>query len=966
MAETANMKLYVTPSSDMSTSLMTWVQNMAASDKRSNMVKIDEAYAEMAARIEEVAADPGMSFDELQYDDNNYLHILKDGVDVVSPVFIQGGGGGSTSPTGAIMKLLNTTGATTIPIALGYDCTVTYRFSSVDDEDKTPTGDGEAVYTLDGVPLLNTTIPQGDRSYTIKSTHLPEGDHTFSVTVTDNYGTVRMLSWKITVKAISLTCQLDDTVIYNVADYAEGLTVRYAPIGSGVNKTTYFELDGKVVHTAETTSTNVLQSYVLPAQAHGSHSLKMWTKAIVGGVTITSTPLVFDLVWIENGNYTPVISIKSFSPPRQYSTVKILYMAYDPNNLMASISQSENNVVTSNLTVDRSLQEWNYTPRTAGKKTLAIRCGDVVESVSFTVDGSSVDVSEVTDGLVWKFDPDGRSNADVDYDKWSHGDVSMSVSPGFKWNRGGWTTDEDGYPCFIVPAGCTVSFSSSMFSTDWKRTGHAIKLIYKATNVSNYDAHVASCMSNGIGIEVNAQNATLRTQGTSTTIQLCEDHYTELEWNITPTTAFSEMITWAQGIPSQIALYASGDSFVQTDIAPLVFGSNDCDVNIYCIREYSGFLTDEEIFSNWVIDAPSGEVMLDRYNRNQILDDYGNLDPDKLAAAHKELRVLKLSCPSFTQGKGYKVYGCTLTHMMMSDPKKHCWTARDMMHQGQGTSSDAYGNSARNLDFDFGDNGIELSDGTHLPAYAMTDNSIPVDYMNLKVDVASSESANNAYLAADYQRFNPYIRDARKRDPRVRDTMEFHPAVLFVQDLSGQLFGDTAYHFYAAGNLGNSKKNFEAQGFDANNPKECVIELKDNIHDVQRWKSDDLTDADAWGDVVDFRYPDSKNATQQMKDSFQRVLSWVVSTDSTQATNEPLGRTVTYGTTVYKVDSAAYRLDKFRYEFDDYFISDSVMFYYLFTERHLMTDNRAKNTFWHTEDGLHWDLTCDYDNDQIF
>ena len=50
-------------------------------------------------------------------------------------------------------------------------------------------------------------------------------------------------------------------------------------------------------------------------------------------------------------------------------------------------------------------------------------------------------------------------------------------------------------------------------------------------------------------------------------------------------------------------------------------------------------------------------------------------------------------------------------------------------------------------------------------------------------------------------------------------------------------------------------------------------------------------------------------------------------------------------------------------EFEQHFIKDSLLFYYLFTERHTMVDNRAKNTFWHTEDLVHWDLCMDYDND---
>ena len=100
-----------------------------------------------------------------------------------------------------------------------------------------------------------------------------------------------------------------------------------------------------------------------------------------------------------------------------------------------------------------------------------------------------------------------------------------------------------------------------------------------------------------------------------------------------------------------------------------------------------------------------------------------------------------------------------------------------------------------------------------------------------------------------------------------------------------------------------------------------------------------------------------------MKESFGRVLPWVASTDTKQATNAALSSPVAYDGITYRTDSAAYRKAKFINEFDDYFISDSIMFYYLFTERHSMVDNRAKNTFWHTEDGLRWDLCFNYDND---
>ncbi len=48
---------------------------------------------------------------------------------------------------------------------------------------------------------------------------------------------------------------------------------------------------------------------------------------------------------------------------------------------------------------------------------------------------------------------------------------------------------------------------------------------------------------------------------------------------------------------------------------------------------------------------------------------------------------------------------------------------------------------------------------------------------------------------------------------------------------------------------------------------------------------------------------------------------------------------------------------------EDHLVMDSIIYHYLFIEAHTMIDNVAKNTFWSTEDGIHWDLTRDYDND---
>lgn len=65
----------------------------------------------------------------------------------------------------------------------------------------------------------------------------------------------------------------------------------------------------------------------------------------------------------------------------------------------------------------------------------------------------------------------------------------------------------------------------------------------------------------------------------------------------------------------------------------------------------------------------------------------------------------------------------------------------------------------------------------------------------------------------------------------------------------------------------------------------------------------------------------------------------------------------------YEYDTYEYRMAKMLSECEDHLVMDSVIFHYLFIERHCMIDNVAKNTFWSTEDCQHWFLNKDYDND---
>ena len=541
-----------------------------------------------------------------------------------------------------------------------------------------------------------------------------------------------------------------------------------------------------------------------------------------------------------------------------------------------------------------------------------------------------------------------------------------------------------------------------------------------------------------IGLDVQAQDAVLYCQTGKVEAVYCEDKLMELEFNIESQGNLKNTMTaYTNADPIKIELYDAGTaSFTHSKANPIVFGSDKCDVHLYRFKAYSTMLSDNDIMSNYIADALNATDMVDRFKRNDILNDQtGVLDYEKLSRLYPDLRIILITCPRFTNDKNDKVEGCTVQQIMGNQDPKHNWTASNVRIKGQGTSSNEYGTSARNIDLKFNkykvkvqeevegvkqevekEVAFQFSDGTYDTKYGMTDNSIPVNYINVKVNVASSENANNSRLAQRFHQYNPYKRQARIDNPKVRDTMEFHPCVIFIKELGyrydeegnkvvelPQEFpaSETEFSFYACGDFGNSKKNHEALGMDEDNLKECIVEISNNTHPVCKFQRPDgwddilpvgfdvetnqLTDyVDYWdGDAVEFRYPEDLYAAAVNKDNkwkeseiqdararltvlqpaVQRLWRWVESTDTTKATDVEFETPITLASVEYKADTKEYREAKFLNEYQQYFKSDSLLFHYLFTDRYLMIDNRAKNVFIHTEDGLTWDFCFDYDND---
>ena len=866
---------------------------------------------------------------DITYEDSR-LSLLENG-DVKTTVIIQGGSGGGGGSTSTIT--IERLDGSSLTVISGDAAIINFNFSSLDSAGD-DTGNATGTWYVGNTKVATQTIVQGKNGFDITQ-YLHSGDNTVKLQVTDSVGSMGTKNWSINVVEFYLESIFDDTLTYS-----GDVTFRFTPYGN-ISKTISFVLDGKKLGETNTAVTGRQMTYTLPSQTHGSHLLEVTMTAEINGKQVTSNTIRKDIMWVAEGDTTPIISCATQSyTTKQYSTIGIVYSVYDPASSTATVKLSVDGRVISTLTVGRTAQTWSFKSADIGSHTLEITCGATTKTITVQVDELGITIEPVKTNLAFDFNPSGKTNADTNR-LWSDGNTKMTVSDNFDWSNGGYQIDEDGDTYFCVKAGTTATIGYKLFADDAKKLGKNFKLVFKTTNVKNYDATAVTCLDGGIGVNIQAQKVTLTSEQNSIELPTCEDDFMEFEFNILPDSQYKEMVLWLDGIPCRVELYDGADNFTQPNPVGITIGSPDCDVIVYRMKSYMMNLTDDEILDNFIADAKNAEEMIERYTRNDITNVSGELQPDLLAEKCPNLRVIKISAPTFTTGKKNEVADTTIQQIYKNGRAvEDNWTATGT-HKGQGTSSDHYGESARNIDINC-KGGFTFGDDSTGDKYALTENSVPEKYFNIKVNVASSENANNALLADEFNSFNPYLRKARQDNPKVRDTMAFYPCVIFVQETdiaNSTVFHDGQWHFYACGDIGNSKKNSDTMGMDPENHKEVIVEIDNNTDEQTRFLSGDFSQETWDGDhSFEFRYINStctEEEIQAAKNAWIRVQNWVVNADD----------------------------EEFKNHFEDYFIKDSALFHYLFTERHTMVDNRAKNVFPHTTDLIHWDFCFDYDND---
>ena len=876
----------------------------------------DDVDAQMSALEQEVLGINGLENADLFVDpDTNFLYLSSNGDPIGRGVKLPeggGGGGGGTIINDAIITLTNNTGWVQKTVAYGFDCYAAFTWSSI--ELGTATGNGTMRVNVNGIDKYTSEIVQGSVSVNLRN-WLTLGANAVKIFVSDMYGNTRIILLNVSTVSVSLESSFTANTPFSGA-----IRYNYTPTGEAL-KTMHFVVDGIEIGSVFVTVSGREQYYDIAALSHGSHSLLVYFTATIENQEVTSNELYYDLMCLEAGETNPIIASSfratSFS---QYTTIAIPYRVYDPSSTESAVELYANNVLINTISVDRNEQTWSYRAEEAGQTVLKIVCGLVEKTFTLNITPLAIDVSAETSGLSLHLTSYGRDNGESNPGTWEYEDI-QSVFSGFNWVSDGWQIDEDGVTCLRVTGDARVTIPYNVFAGDFRVTGKTIEIDFATKDVMDYETDIISCYMGGVGIKINPQKALIESEQSQMETLYKENEHIRLSFVIEKQNDHRLIFCYVNGILSRADQYPAYDNFTQAAPVGISIGTDSCTTDIYSIRVYDTNLTRHQLLNNWIADTQIVEDMLERYNRNNIFDEYGNIVIDRLP---NYLPYLILTAPELPQYKGDKKT-VTGSYVDPLHPEKS-FTFTGASANVQGTSSQYYARKNYKIDFKngFDYNGVNSSD------YQLREDSIPEHEFTFKADVASSEGVNNTELVRIYNDTCPYKTPPQLEDPIHRQGIDGFPIVIFWNN-------GTQTSFLGKYNFNNDKGNLDTFGFTDNDES---WEILNNTSDRVLFKSGDFT-GDGWMNDFEARQPEDYFDITKL----QPFVAWVASTDQSAATGSLLAESVTYEEVEYTTDTAEYRLAKFKAEIETQVELESVLFYYLFTELFLMIDSRAKNAF---------------------
>lgn len=790
-----------------------------------------------------------------------------------------------------IMALANVTdtNVTTLP---DHDVDIRYEYSASYDTA------GIVTYNINGLDVRSEKIEVGVIPFNPRP-YLKKGSNVINISVNplpgDN-GRGDSMTFNVEVIDVALNSNFNYQKIYkDVIDF------NYTPVGA-VEKTIHILVDETEIYTETVTSSGIQRSYQIPKQSHGTHLIEAYMEAVVGGSTVTTNKLSYEIITVVNGNNTPIISMnyRNEEDITQYSLVSIPYAVYKDDSVENDVELFINDVSKGELVVDRSWKTWSTTDYPIGEVEFKVTCGDVSRSVYVNVIELDVNFEEATEGLEFYMSSANRTNSDVDKDQYSYGVYNVGFND-FNWLTNGWIAD-NGIAALKVCEGATVNIPVTPFANDFKTLGQTIEFDFSVEDSINDNAIVCSCMSGDRGFQIKSKEAVYKTNEIEVITKFKDKERIRISFVVEGSGLNRMIYTYVDGVVSGLNQYTTSDIFTQQTPVSITLGSTECTIKLYSIRIYNRGLKINEVLDNFIYDLTDITRKLDLYSKNNVFDSHDQIIYDRI--------LDQVPCMIIT-GELPPVKGEKKTVSIKYEDKVNF--DRNFEYHGctldiQGTSSQYY--PKKNYKF-------------KLPElYALRTTSIPVNEFCLKADYMESSHAHNTGMAKFVESLYTEKVPPQVADSRVRTTIDgFIIALFYRQTANSEL------EYFGVYNFNNDKGTPDTFGYSGdcecwevcnNTSPRCLFQLSD--YDT----IDPGEGIPAWQVDFEARYPDKNTDYTALK----RLTDWLVSTE-----NNPT---------------------KFKNEFNSYLNLHYTLMYYIITEFFAMADSRAKNLFLATWDKQIW------------
>lgn len=862
--------------------------------------------------IEQITGQLGSKVDGA-YVENGALYLTAGNEVIAGPLEV----GSGTSGSGGVNMKVRATTPTVMSVANGAVVKIGYNFTSIYADDNSTTGDGVATVTMDKKVVASIAARQGDNEVDV-TRYMTPGTNSISLVVSDSAGNTRKLSFSVNVVSIAIKSNFDSTQIFSGV-----IPFSFIPVGEGLKKV-QVALGGKTVYELETEASNRQLTCDLHTETHGAHVIEAHITAQVGADVIKSNVLRYSVINVMAGNSLPVIACDGApTSVEQYSTAAIPFSVYNPGASTAQVTLKVNGEVVSELEVERTPQTWNYKFKETGRFTMAIVCGEVEYSFTVDVTEARVNVQPEASGLELYLTAQGRNNNEKNPGVWMNGDVSATFS-GFNFKNDGWLTDNKGSGVLRAQAGGQVTIPMKLFGTDFKATGKTIEIEFATSNVADYEAVLIDCFS-AFGLRITAQQMWFSSEAAHVETLFKEDERIRLSIVVQKRTENRLVYGYVNGVLSAVTQYSLNDNFVQPKPADVVIGNEKATIDLYNIRVYNHNLTDVQVLNNYMADMDDYDKRVTVYNRNRVLNNDGEIDYN-MACNLIPCMTITGKLPTY---KGDKQVNVITYEDRQDTTKSFTATAKNDV---QGTSSQYY--PRKNYKWKATDGFVLTETGQTAEGYALREGAIPVDCFCVKADFAESSGTHNtgtAKLVEGLLREMGQLTPPQEVDGRVRTTVDGFPCLIFHKETE-----ESRPMFLGKYNFNNDKSTEDTFGFA---PGCESWEVLNNVSDRVLFKISDYETLDGegkpdWQNDFESRYPDGNTDPAKLK----RLTDWLVSVKSNPA--------------LFKEQAA------------EYLEVPAMQSYYLITELLAMVDQRAKNMFLTTYDGVHWRIIF-YDNDTV-